>query len=198
MQTQSENIQTLTFLERLRAETAESHKNLEKLPLSMSIMSPTVTAEAYALYLNRMHDVVRETEETIFPLLKNVFQDLEERRKLQLINADLAFLNAPKTDFKSPFASANITIGFAIGILYVVEGSSLGGRFILKNLQTALGYEETGVSYFNGYGNKTGSSWKNFLNDLTAYEEQNNASEAIISGADVAFQAIHKHFSNES
>lgn len=197
MQTQSENIPTLTFLEQLRADTAESHKNLEKLPLSMSIMSPTVSAEAYALYLNRMHDVVKNTEEIIFPLLQNVFSDLEERRKLSLINSDLAFLNAPKTDFKLPFATAeNISVPFAVGILYVVEGSSLGGRFILKNLQTALGYEQNGVSYFNGYGNKTGSSWKNFLNDLTAYEAQNNAGDEIISGADFAFQAIHRHFSN--
>lgn len=197
MQMNPENIQTINFLERLRADTADSHKNLEKLPLSMSIMSPTVSAEAYALYLNRMHDVVKDTEENIFPLLQNVFSDLEERRKLQFINDDLAFLNAPKTDSKSPFElSEKVSIPFAIGILYVVEGSSLGGRFILKNLQAALGYDQNGVSYFNGYGNKTGSSWKHFLNVLTAYEEQNNAGEAIIAGADFAFQAIHRHFSN--
>ena len=163
----------------------------------MSIMSPTVSAEAYALYLNRMHDVVKNTEETIFPLLQDIFPDLEERRKLQLINADLSFLNTPKTEFKSPFAlSEKISVPFAIGILYVVEGSSLGGRFILKNLQTALGFDHEGVSYFNGYGNKTGSSWKHFLNVLTAYEEQNNVGDEIISGADFAFQAIHSHFSN--
>jgi len=197
MQTNTENTQTINFLDQLRADTADSHKNLEKLPLSMSIMSPTVSAEAYALYLNRMHDVVKNTEETIFPLLQNIFPDLEERRKLQLINADLSFLNAPKTEFKSPFTlSEKISVPFAIGILYVVEGSSLGGRFILKNLQTALGYDQEGVSYFNGYGNKTGSSWKHFLNVLTAYEEQNNVGDEIIAGADFAFQAIHSHFSN--
>lgn len=164
----------------------------------MAIMSPTVSTEAYALYLNRMHDVIKNTEETIFPLLQHIFTDLEERRKLPLINADLAFLNAPKTEFKSPFAlSGKISVPFAIGILYVVEGSSLGGRFILKNLQTALGYDQNGVSYFNGYGNKTGSSWKNFLNVLTTYEEQNNVGSEIIAGADFAFQSIHRHFSNK-
>ena len=197
MQTNTETIQTVNFLEQLRADTADSHKNLEKLPLSMSIMSPTVSAEAYALYLNRMHDVIKNTEENIFPLLQNIFPDLEERRKLPLINADLAFLNAPKTEFKSPFVfSEKISVPFAIGIVYVVEGSSLGGRFILKNLQTALGYDVEGVSYFNGYGNKTGSSWKNFLNVLTTYEEQNNVGSEIIAGADFAFQSIHSHFSN--
>jgi len=189
---------TVTFLDQLRANTADSHKNLESLPVSVSITSPTVTAEAYAHYLQLMHDVIYDTETHIFPLLQNIFPDLEERRKLQLIDEDLTFLNHTKTDSKLPFTEnlKTFSVPFAIGILYVVEGSSLGGRFILKNLQSALGYEENGVSYFNGYGNKTGSSWKNFLNVLTEYEEKNGDSEAIIAGADFAFQAIHRHFSN--
>jgi len=189
---------SLTFLDQLRANTADSHKNLENLPVSASIMSPNVTAEAYAHYLTLMRDVIEDTEVRIFPLLQNIFPDLEQRTKLQLIDADLAFLNAPKTVSKNPFTenSQPFSIPFAIGILYVVEGSSLGGRFILKNLQSVLGYEENGVSYFNGYGNKTGSSWKNFLNVLTDYEEKTNNSGEIIAGADFAFQAIHRHFSN--
>lgn len=189
---------SLTFLELLRANTADSHKNLESLPVSASITSPNVTAEAYARYLKLMRDVIEDTENNIFPLLQNIFPDLEERKKLPLIDADLAFLNDSKTDSKWPFTqnSRTFSIPFAVGILYVVEGSSLGGRFILKNLQSALGYEENGVSYFNGYGNKTGSSWKNFLNTLTEYEEKNGNSDEIIAGADFAFQSIHKHFSN--
>jgi len=189
---------SLTFLDQLRANTANSHKNLESLAVSVSITSPNVTTEAYARYLQLMHDVIGDTEENIFPLLQNIFPDLEERRKLQWINADLAFLNHVRTTATFPFSKSSKTfsVPFAVGILYVVEGSSLGGRFILKNLQSALGYEENGVSYFNGYGNKTGSSWKNFLNILTEYEEENGNSDEIIAGADFAFQAIHKHFSN--
>lgn len=189
---------SLTFLEQLRANTADSHKNLESLPVSASITSPTVTTEAYAHYLKLMYDVIKDTENNIFPLLQNIFPDLETRRKLEWINADLAFLNHSKINSKLPFSenSKTFSVPFAIGILYVVEGSSLGGRFILKNLQSALGYEENGVSYFNGYGNKTGSSWKNFLNNLTEYGEKNGNSDEIIAGADFAFKAIHKHFSN--
>jgi len=189
---------SLTFLDQLRANTADSHKNLESLPVSASVTSPTVTAPAYAHYLKLMRDVIQDTEKNIFPLLQNIFPDLGERRKLQWIDADLAFLNNPQTESRLPFSENVKTFSapFAVGILYVVEGSSLGGRFILKNLQSALGYEENGVSYFNGYGNKTGSSWKNFLSILTEYEEKNNNGDEIIAGADFAFQAIHRHFSN--
>jgi len=188
----------VTFLEHLRAHTADSHKNLESLPVSVSITSPNVTAEAYAHYLNLMSDVIKDTEDHIFALLENIFPDLEERRKSQLLDADLAFLNYTKTNFSKPFTNtiSEFSIPFAMGILYVVEGSSLGGRFILKNLQSALGYEENGVTYFNGYGNKTGSSWKNFLNILTSYEATHNNGDQIVAGADFAFKAIHQHFSN--
>ena len=80
------------------------------------------------------------------------------------------------------FNIENQTTAFALGILYVVEGSSLGGRFILKNLETIPGLDNgKGVSYFTGYGNKTGSQWKNFLNFLTTYEEENNCEDEIIN-----------------
>lgn len=194
----TDNNTTISFLDHLRARTADSHKNLESLPVSISITSPDVTAEAYARYLNLMHDVIKDTEDHIFPLLQNIFPDLEERRKLPLINTDLNFLNYTKTTFSNPFTNetSKFSVPFAMGILYVVEGSSLGGRFILKNLQSVLGYDENGVAYFNGYGNKTGSSWKNFLNILTSYEAANNNGDEIVAGADFAFNAIRQHFSN--
>lgn len=86
-----------------------------------------------------------------------------------------------------------------MGIMYVVEGSTLGGRFILKNVQENLGYnEEKGASYFSGYGNKTGSFWKKYLNSLTEFESKTNSQEEIIEGADYAFRVIGKHLSENS
>lgn len=92
-----------------------------------------------------------------------------------------------------------MSVPFAIGIMYVVEGSTLGGRFILKNIQDALGYDETnGASYFAGYGNKTGSHWKKFLKELTDFEKQTNLENEIINGADYGFRIIYEHLSVNS
>lgn len=77
----------------------------------------------------------------------------------------------------------------------MVEGSTLGGRFILKNVSKVLQLsEEQGVSYFNGYGEKTGSFWKNFLAFLSEYEQEHNCGNEIIEGAVYAFDSIYKHF----
>lgn len=151
--------------------------------------------EDYAHYLKLMYDVHYDVEENIFPLLSGSIPDLKERKKKHLIEEDLAFLNYNKPLAGAVFNTENITIPFALGILYVVEGSSLGGRFILKNIETIKGLDEgKGVLYFTGYGNKTGSHWKSFLNALTEYQEENNCEDEIIKGAIYAFDCIHDHF----
>jgi heme oxygenase len=188
----------VSFLERLRTATSQSHTNLEALPVSVSIMNPNVTNHEYAHYLSLMQDVVKDAEENIFPVLENIIPDLQNRLKSHFIANDLTALGHLK---KEPGAlplskgAANISAGFALGIMYVVEGSSLGGRVILKNIHAALGHDEkNGAQYFAGYGATTGSSWKSFLAMLMQYEEENNCSEEIIAGADYAFKAISDHF----
>jgi len=190
---------TLTFLDKLRSKTEASHKNLESLPVSKSIVNPKITIEEYALYLSLMHDVVKNVEEYIYPILSSVIPDLSERKKAQQILKDLKFTKIEKKQDHLLFDTTEISVPFAMGIMYVVEGSTLGGRFIIKNIQESFGFdEENGASYFSGYGNKTGSFWKKFLNYMTDFEQQTNSEEEIIAGADYAFRAIHKHLSENS
>lgn len=183
------------FLNDLKTQTADSHKKLEELPVSMSIMSPEMKIEDYTYYLGLMHDVHNDTEGFIFPFFSNLIDDLEQRRKKHLIENDLLFLNSNKTNTEKVFQTDGISPAFALGILYVVEGSTLGGRFILKNVSKVLQLsEEEGVSYFNGYGEKTGSFWKSFLGFLSEYEQEHNCGKEIIEGAVFAFDSIYKHF----
>lgn len=186
---------TVDFLENLKSQTAIAHKNLESLPVSASILSPNMKISDYCHYLSLMYDVHKSTQEMVFPLLKNFISDLEDRAKTQLILDDLSFLNYTKKESVSIFKNQDINVPFALGILYVIEGSTLGGRFILKNIETIPGLDQqNGVSYFTGYGNKTGSYWKTFLNELTAYENENQCADDIIKGAVYAFDCIYNHF----
>lgn len=192
------NTLNATFLERLRHATAQAHQDLENLPLSASIINPEVTNTQYATYLQLMHDVVYDTEQNVFPLLENIVPDLEARRKDHYITADLQQLNhKSNTSGNKPVTQEleNISPAFALGIMYVVEGSSLGGRVILKNINAVLGHDaEKGASYFSGYGGQTGSHWKGFLGALTDFESQTGSGDAIIAGANHTFNAINAHF----
>lgn len=195
----SEEVATASFLDNLRSKTAASHTGLEDLPISKIIVDPKITTEDYVLYLNLMHDVVKNLEDNIYPILAPVIDDLDQRKKVPSLVNDILFAKGEIKQYEAPFDTTGISTAFAMGLMYVVEGSTLGGRFILKNIQEHLGFnEENGASYFSGYGNKTGSVWKKFLNALTDFESESNSADEIIAGADYAFNAIHKHLAENS
>lgn len=189
------------FLENLRNATAQSHTNLESLPISVSIMKPDVTPREYLLYLSLMRDVVYDAETNIFPSLNMIITDLDARAKAKFIKDDLAALGAENHTLTLPLSNSlpNDSVSFKLGIMYVVEGSSLGGRVILKNISNSLGYHaDNGARYFAGYGGETGSHWKKFLDMLVGYENEHNCGTEIIAGADYAFNAISHHFTHNA
>jgi len=185
------------FLSNLKEQTASPHKKLESLPISKLLLSPDLDIENYTHYLYLMYNVHRNLEERVFPLLTEIIDDIEVRKKTHLIKEDLSFLKFNLPDSKSVFKNSKWRIPYALGIIYVVEGSSLGGRYILKNIETLPGLNNgKGVSYFRGYGTKTGSIWNSFLNVLVQYEYENNCKNEIIEGAIFAFDSIFGHFLN--
>ena len=190
------NVITESFLQRLRAATAPAHEALENLPLSKKSIHPTVTVEDYALYLQQMYGVVNDAEQNLYPLVSGIIPDIEERRRLALIAEDLSFLGKLLFDNSKPLTGGISAVheAFALGVLYVLEGSTLGGRVILKNIGDALGYGPcNGGSYFAGYGGKTGSRWKAFLDDFAKYADSCGCEDDILAGANHAFNAIKEH-----
>lgn len=187
-----------SFLEKLRGATQAAHRSLEQLPLSRVIVDPSLNKEQYISYLLAMRDVHADVEQNIFPLLKDRLPDIASRQKTVLIDADLQHQQTTPALLSSAPITASLQYpskAFAWGIMYVVEGSSLGGRVILKNIQTALALDaQAGARYFNGYGEHTGIYWKNFLQALTRFEAEEGAAGEIIEGANHAFQKIHRHF----
>jgi len=195
MSTNLTSLPSPSFLIDLKTQTAVSHKKLERLSISASIISPDMQLSDYVHYLSLMYDVHKDTEDLVFPLVSNVLDDLKQRKKSNLIEDDLFYLKHNKSIATRVFNISEMSVPFALGILYVIEGSTLGGRFILKNITTVAGLDNgQGVSYFNGYGEKTGSYWKSFLNFLEEYEQIYKCSDTIIEGAKYAFDSIYNHF----
>ncbi|SFU16081.1 heme oxygenase [Algoriphagus locisalis] len=193
----SNAVSTSSFPQRLKEATARLHQELEDLQIPQSILKPGVTREDYLKYMDLMHDVIREVETTVFPLLSSEIEDLEKRHKTKLIELDFMQLGYAKPCCTPVFKNLamNISTAFALGVLYVIEGSSLGGRVIYKHIHKQLGYDkDSGAAYFSGYGEETGLLWKNFMTTLVTYEKYNANPDEIIAGANYTFQAIKNHF----
>lgn len=183
------------FLADLRETTSPAHKALEELPLSKSIVSAELTLSDYACYLSRMYAYVREFESKIFPLLLPVFPDIDQRKKASWIEKDLEALKnktplpaIPSFEFKS-----GPSLAYDVGRMYVLEGSTLGGKFIYKNVQKTLALDEIqGAAYFNGYGQQTGQRWSSFIGQFSDFALSSGKEQEIIKGANEAFETMHR------
>lgn len=85
------------------------------------------------------------------------------------LEADLAAVGSPVGGIEADTASDAVVSNFvegpasAVGVLYVVEGSTLGGRLLAGWIRSRLGYDAScGASSFVPYGADTLTRWQTF------------------------------------
>jgi heme oxygenase len=141
-----------------------------------------------------MHPIISFCETQIFPVIEPVIATAE-RHKLHLLDKDLAVLNhSPATLLYEPLTPP-IDLATALGHMYVIEGSTLGGRMIAKHINKHLGLDENnGAAFFTGYGNATGPLWQAFMTTFTEYVADTQSEAVVIGAARDTFAAIDEYF----
>lgn len=181
------------FLSNLRAATAESHKGLEDNERSKGILSPAISIKIYQDYLAKMYGVVAGCERDVYPVLSGLYPDLEERKKAHLILRDLQITGMDQVaiDQLSIRSFSPDNVAEALGIMYVMEGSTLGGKVLFKHVQKVLGLDEnSGAAFFWGYGTETGPKWKGFVSAFADYAITNEVQQDVIRSATETFNAV--------
>ncbi len=180
--------QSGAVLARLRRATRPAHDRLEG---ALGLLDERLDRDAYKQVLERFYGFWRGWEPQVAALL----QDrplLEPRRRLHLLKADLAVLGSSACAMDAlPACSLPLLYDAAgaLGSLYVMEGSTLGGRVIQRNVERRLGLDgRSGCSYFAGYGTSTGVMWRLFLARLD--EAPVTDAERIATGAAVTFERL--------
>ena len=158
--------------EKIRESTKSAHLNLEKLVVQQ--LKSIKNEEDYAAFLNKFYAYFSQVERSIAPFINdNILPDHSDRRNSSYLKDDIESLGSI-LDSKPNVAVPKInTTVAAIGALYVMEGSIMGGRIIVQMLQK-LGITK-GLSFFSGYGSETGERWEVFtkvMNDTAKTEEQ--------------------------
>lgn len=92
---------------------------------------------------------------------------LEQRAKLPLLATDLRALNVTAAEIERLPRCCDLpvvdSVSHAMGVLYVVEGATLGGQIIGRHLRDGLGIAaSSGAAFFTGYGEATGTMWMRF------------------------------------
>jgi len=74
----------------------------------------------------------------------------------------------------------------AIGAMYVMEGSTLGGTIIAGMLAKHAGIESKALQFFNGYGDNNKTMWDTFTNAMNKLSPE--MEKEVIETANITFQ----------
>lgn len=175
----------------LKEETKLNHQLLEKkLVARMRTMHSTTD---YAKLLSVFYSYMGGLEQQIGACLnESVLPDYHERRKASALKADIEFLGGQipliATIDHLPTIKTHLQ---AIGALYVMEGSTLGGQIISQMISKQLNISE-GLSFFKSYGDGTMTMWRRFKNVIDMPEHLPGT--AVLTSANETFKKFGDWF----
>lgn len=116
------------------------------------------------------------------------------RRRLPMLQADLMALGMAEEEIQGlprceAAAELCASTPAALGSMYVMEGSTLGGQLIGRALGEADWLPEGGLAYFNPYGKRTGEMWREYRSFAEAAAPA-EAHEAVATGAVRTFDLL--------
>lgn len=171
----------------LRSGTAEAHARLEA---ALDLLAEPFERARFVRFLQRFHGFHAAWEPAL-AARADVADFALPRRRLGLIADDLARLGEDSTGLpvcREAAALAETKAG-AIGSIYVLEGSTLGGKLIARGLADADWAPPGGLRYFDPYGAETGAMWRAFQRWARA-ETAPGAEPEVVAGARRAFDLL--------
>jgi heme oxygenase len=184
------------LLARLKHETAAWHTRLENAP---DLMRHDWSRDEYVALLERFFGYVAVWENAAGRRMPAHLREFfDARRKAALLAADLHVLTGDERRADTvPLADPDADLpaldglGRVFGSMYVMEGSTLGGRFIAPHVARLFGLANgEGNAYFDGYGLRTGSMWNAFRETAAATvlpDQHDHAIEVAIA----TFEGLH-------
>jgi heme oxygenase (biliverdin-IX-beta and delta-forming) len=163
----------------VKQNTAALHAEVEAIlvPKLNKIRSIEDYSAVLRLFYGYFHPLEQRILQYITPA---VLPDIAERRTSHLIINDLAVLNARQEFLICSSLPQINNADQAFGALYVLEGSTLGGKVIAKMLakNTSVAIPAEAMQFFNGYREETGRMWASFVNVLNQQKNEPEISAA--------------------
>jgi heme oxygenase len=112
--------------------------------------------------------------------------------RADLLQRDLRAFGRPTEHLPRPTGVPAITtIDRAAGVIYVLEGASLGGQVIARGLSRCLGIgPENGAAFFTGRGAHTAARWKQVVAWLEERGRDARGGAEVVAAACETFGAL--------
>jgi len=180
---------------RLREETRTAHQGIDQHPLLLPLMQDTLTRPHYALVLQTLFWVHSPLQHAFTQALQQAGLEYELADRVGWLYSDLSHLGVTPTTAVPPWSAPVPTNAAELtGMLYVIEGSTLGGQVISRRLATSLSLGATnGARFFFGWGANTGNRWRMFW-EFAATACPPAHHQSAIQAAKVLFASLHTAF----
>jgi len=195
-----------SIMNKLKSETHHLHEQVEQLAFLNKIMSGTLSLQEY--YTLILHNYIFHliVEGAIIKTLNESELrsfTFSERRKVGYLQADLLACEtfqgtSQQLQLRAHQLMVESSVQFHIqnffeglGAMYVLEGATLGGNIIKRELSKIPEIiQHTAFHYYGCYGQQQGLMWKSFRKSVENLVNNLRAEEATINGATKTFKLL--------
>ncbi|MGY1631678.1 biliverdin-producing heme oxygenase [Geodermatophilus sp. SYSU D01186] len=177
----------------LRSATSAEHEQVEA---TLALMDPELRRDRLVAVLARLHAFWSAAETGLDAWARRepadaATVDWSRRRRAHLFADDLAALGAAPEPGPDPELEEVGDTDQALGRLYVLEGSTLGGTFISRHLATlpTLG-PDARVGAFSPYGTETGAMWHAYRRVTRERVAAGGDADRLVGAAVTTFGAL--------
>jgi len=175
----------------LRRGTAAEHEDVER---SLDLLHPGIDRERLTEVLTTLHGFWSAAESGLDDWARRFAADAEAvrwpaRRRTDLFADDLRALGATGAD-AAPSLPPPAGTDAALGRLYVLEGSTLGGTFIDRHLAGLPGLADVRLRAFSPYGPETGAMWQAFRRAIRDRVAAGGNPTTMVDSARATFSAL--------
>ena len=176
----------------LRTATAVEHERVEA---TLGLMDPHLDRDRLVEVLGLLHAFWRTAEAGLDEWARRSPADAavlqwDRRRRTGLYAADLTALGASPAD-DGPDLPEVADTDAALGRLYVMEGSTLGGTFIDRHLATLPGLAGgPRLRCFSPYGESTGAMWAAFRRAVREHVDDGGDTARVVGAARSTFTVL--------
>ncbi|TDQ09784.1 biliverdin-producing heme oxygenase [Pedobacter metabolipauper] len=175
----------------IKEATKAAHQGLEK-KVVLKLKAIRSNAD-YADLLKHFYAYFNAVEKAIAPYITNeLLPDHAERRNSEYLKEDIEELGASVSELPAVNVPEITNTLQALGAMYVMEGSIMGGPIIVQML--AKYGVTTGVSFFSGYGEATGMMWGKFVAVMNNEAKTEDDETIAVLSANDTFQQFSDVF----
>jgi heme oxygenase len=195
MQAKAREVYVPPVLQDLRAGTAELHIALEK---RLPFFSDFLDTQAFVRLMQAYYGFYLPLENAL--LRSHAIPadfELSPRLKAPTLRADLQALGVAAEALQNLPQCQQLPIidssAACLGVLYVLEGATLGGQILRREISSRLGLEaDNGAAFLDIYGAATGRRWRDFLEYLSSRPMSADERAAVVAAAQTTFSCFER------